>query len=556
MVEPAYKTKYPPLGLMKISTYHKRQGDTVHYVKDIKRNKQLDLFRDSLRLSPDLIYITSLFTYHIDKVISSINHYKTLYPNAEIKVGGIAATLMPEYINQRTGIIPHIGLLDYAEDCPPDYSLPPAKAKDYSITFTSRGCPNNCSFCLVSKHEPDFVTKEWRNDIDLTKPKIYFLDNNWLASPNLEKDVETLVDLLAPHRITGKLASGVRGVRRYIDFTQGLDCRLVNKDNVKLLEQLKIYPIRFAYDNPSHEGYIQDAIRLTRGCVYKATMVYTLYNTDYSYDTPEYLYYRLNELNKLGVRAYPMRYAPLDCLDRKYIGKHWDKDLLRGVQITVGFLHLHGYGTIRPNRDFFLAYTDNANDFVNKMYRLVENEKKEKKNYPKRECHEIRTDKSIGKDKCLTEAQIKELIKVSTEKTGLLIEFLYLTACRVSELINIRLSHCKINKHVKIRILGKGKKERFVYITNDLYKRINEVYNGKNYLFESKSGKKLNRVNVTKQIKKVGRRLGLDISSHTFRHSKAIDLLINKGYSIQVASKFLGHSTPTTTSDMYIHRRW
>ena len=388
LIEPAYKTKYPPLGLMKISAYHKALGDEVRFVKDVKRNGgQLDLFLDNLSsecrnknlsfecrnksndFTPDLIYITSLFTYHIDKVIESILHYQFVYPNAEIKVGGIAATLMPEYIEKHTGITPHIGLLDYAENCCPDYSLPPAQEKDYSVTFTSRGCPNNCSFCLVNKHEPHFITKEWRNDIDMTKPKIFFLDNNWLASPNFAKDAETLVDLLAPTRITGKLALGIRGVRRYVDFTQGLDCRLVNKENVKLLEQLKLFPLRFAYDNPSHEGYIQDAIRLTRGCIYKVTVVYVLYNTDEEYDTPEYFYYRLNELNKLGVRAYAMRYCPVDSTEKAYVGKNWTSKQLTTFMKLVTQNYIHAIrNTFPEEREPFLnAFGKNTKEFLHKL---------------------------------------------------------------------------------------------------------------------------------------------------------------------------------------------
>lgn len=371
LVEPVYKTKYPPLGLMKISTYHKRLGDTVTYIKDVKRNNQLDLFRDNHRLSPDIIYITSLFTYHIDKVVESANHYKSLYPNAEIKVGGIAASLMPDYILTNTGITPHIGLLDYAESCPPDYSLSPDF--EHSITFTSRGCPNNCYFCSVRLHEPEYFTKEnWIDDIDLTKPKVLFLDNNWLASPNFTKDVEQIQKL--------RLGENLKGVRRYIDFNQGLDCRLMDEEKAKLLETIRIFPIRFAYDNHLHDGYIQKAIELTRNCIFKCTVVYVLYNTDY--DTPEYFYYRINELNKLGARSFPMRYTPLNSLNRKYIGKHWDEDLLRGIQITIGFLYFNGI--IRPHRGFFLdAYTDNAKSFVDKMYSLVEAERKEKKNYSK-----------------------------------------------------------------------------------------------------------------------------------------------------------------------------
>ena len=164
------------------------------------------------------------------------------------------------------------------------------------------------------------------------------------------------------------------------------------------------------------------------------------------------------------------------------------------------------------------------------------------------------TDKAVTKENCLSEGQIKQLIETSTQKTGLLVEFLFTTACRVSEMIGIKLSDCKLNgNHVKIRIVGKGNKERFVYVTEDLYNRIIEGYKGQMYLFASKTGKQLNRVNVTKQIKNVGRKIGLDIGSHTFRHTRATDLLVNKEYSLKAVSTYLGHSSTAITADMYIH---
>jgi len=75
-------------------------------------------------------------------VISSIKKYQLLYPDAEIKVGGVMATLLPDLIERETGIIPYAGLLMEVEECPPDYSFFPNLR--YSITFASRGCFKKC----------------------------------------------------------------------------------------------------------------------------------------------------------------------------------------------------------------------------------------------------------------------------------------------------------------------------------------------------------------------------------------------------------------------------
>lgn len=162
-------------------------------------------------------------------------------------------------------------------------------------------------------------------------------------------------------------------------------------------------------------------------------------------------------------------------------------------------------------------------------------------------------DQKITKDNYITEDTILELLSKATQKTGLLIQFLFVTGCRVSEMINIKLSDCKQNSHVKIRIRGKGKKERFVYIALKLYDRIREIYDGGTFLFETSGGNKLHRRNVSKQIHSVGKKLGLDISSHTLRHSRATNLLLSKEYTLKSVSNYLGHAGTAITSDMYIH---
>ena len=78
LIEPAYNNPYPPMGLMKISTWHKRQGDDVQFVKD---NEHLEIVDNYMRNGRcyqkfnehyDIIYITSLFTYNAFYVIRSI----------------------------------------------------------------------------------------------------------------------------------------------------------------------------------------------------------------------------------------------------------------------------------------------------------------------------------------------------------------------------------------------------------------------------------------------------------------------------------------------------
>jgi hypothetical protein len=378
LVEPGYKTEYPPLGLMKISTWHKRRGDYVDFIKHTPEQCQTGVLKHPLDFSGsykpyrqhyDIIYITTLFTYYLREVVETIEFYKSLFPHSEIRVGGILATLLPDSIEKQTGIKPHKGLLrNDVESCPPDYSLFPNL--DYSITFATRGCVNDCPFCAVKEHEPEFVVKDnWPEDINLLYTRAVFWDNNWFYSPNLEKDIRKLLEFKK------------RGVK-VIDFNQGLDCRLFDEQMAKDLKDVPIKPLRFAFDNHSEDGYIQKAIELARKYGKKDVRVYVLYNFESEKDTPDYFFYRINEINRLGAFAYPMRYRPLDALNTQqcqtHISKSWDAELLRALKLTL--MLFYSNGLISDKRDAFISiYGENKEQFINKLRVIYEKDKHRKK---------------------------------------------------------------------------------------------------------------------------------------------------------------------------------
>ena len=351
LVEPGYKSIHPPLGLMRISSWHKKIGDKVDFVKENSEPNYFGYTPPKLKKSYDVIYITSLFTYCYEQVIACIREYQLLFPHAKIKVGGILATLLPHLIKRETGITPHTGLLSEVEKYPPDYSLFPKL--NYSITFTTRGCVRKCRYCVVSKVEPKFFVREhWERDIAPQHKKIIFWDNNWLLSPNFYEDVKKLKEI-------GKT----------YDFNQGLDCRLFDEEKAKLLRQTKIQPLRFAFDSPSHDGYIQEAIKIAKKHEFSDIRVYVLYNCEERYDTPEYFYNRINELNKLGAAVYPMRYRPIDSIQPHWVSPHWDKDVLRGFKLIMVFFYKGGI--IKKGRDgFFRMFGKNPYEFEQKMKKI------------------------------------------------------------------------------------------------------------------------------------------------------------------------------------------
>lgn len=216
LVEPAYKNKYPPLGLMKISTFHKEyRRDYVKFVKGIKE-------RTEIKEIWDRIYITTLFTFDYDIVVKTINHYKSFVKNPEkdIIIGGILASLLPNKIEEATGIKPIEGQitcaskikyhdftgvnvdilpLDYDILSEIDYDYP---AGDNYFGYTSRGCPNKCSFCAVPTLEPKFETTNniFKQITEINekygeKRNLLLMDNNILYSKNLEEIVKNINSL-------------------------------------------------------------------------------------------------------------------------------------------------------------------------------------------------------------------------------------------------------------------------------------------------------------------------------------------------------------------------
>lgn len=200
LVEPNYKNKYPPIGLMKISSYHKSKGDDVHFFKGCLSRIDFE------SLGIERIYITSLFTFYYKETIKTIKHYQELISGSSIYLGGILASLMPEVIkydlessiNIIAGQLTNSSLLGFKDNInidvlPLDYDILDQTeyqypAGDNYFSYTTRGCTNTCKFCAVPLLEPDFcLTNNISEQIAHTKEKygekqnLLLLDNNILS---------------------------------------------------------------------------------------------------------------------------------------------------------------------------------------------------------------------------------------------------------------------------------------------------------------------------------------------------------------------------------------
>jgi len=189
LIEPNYKNKYPPMGLMKIATYFRNKGDDVRFFKGdlkvfaarllseefyneisepslgkyfpkfidyIKTGKYIHLdmipdFRDSDYETIikkyrnrfvhndipqfDIVGITTLFTFYWKQTVDTINNAKKFCKaDGRMLVGGIASTILPERLYEDTGIYPHKGLLDKPGDIDEgDKTIIDELPLDYSI---------------------------------------------------------------------------------------------------------------------------------------------------------------------------------------------------------------------------------------------------------------------------------------------------------------------------------------------------------------------------------------------------------------------------------------
>lgn len=164
---------------------------------------------------------------------------------------------------------------------------------------------------------------------------------------------------------------------------------------------------------------------------------------------------------------------------------------------------------------------------------------------------------SLTDSKLLSGAEIKLLIAKLPHKYSLIIQALYATGCRVSELLGIKLKDCQVLKtHIEVKVTGKGGKENALILSKELYTKILKEFTGKVYLFENARTKKP----ITRQlVHRTLSRVGLDemnrkIHPHQTRHSRISHLLQN-GKPLDAVSRFANHFDPSFTAKVYGHNK-
>ena len=269
--------KFPNLALMKLSAWHKANGDEVEMCFPLARY--------------DRIYASKVFSFTPD--------ISTELMADDIRKGGTGY-----------GVRQDDRLPDEIEHTRPDYSL--YGITDTAYGFMSRGCPRGCPFCIVADKEG----RASRKVADLREfwngeRNIQLLDPNTLACPDWRE-------------ILGQLAeSGA-----WVDINQGADIRLMTAEKAEMLNRIKLKNIHFAWDNPKddlREKFLAYASIARRKFASAFGTVYVLCNYNSTMDENLYRIYTLRDMGfDPYVMIYDKQHAPREIIRlQRWVNAKW-----------------------------------------------------------------------------------------------------------------------------------------------------------------------------------------------------------------------------------------
>ncbi len=301
---------FPNLPLMKISAYHKAKGDSVEFLEPFKHY--------------DKVYVSKVFgEEYSDDYVWAINA-------DEVVFGGTGYAITIENGQEVYRKEKDVELPDEIEHIYPDYSLYPELTKNKAYGFLTRGCCNNCSFCVVSQKEGKCSRKvadlsEWWNG----QKEIVLLDPNILACRDRLDLLQQLIN------------SNAR-----VDFTQGLDARFITREIAEVLSQIKTKMWHFAFDFMKNERDIINGLQAfvdvigSKNLKRKAYVyILTNYNTSFEED-----FYRVNMVRKIGL-------APDIRIYRKQTAPQITKDLQRWCNNRIIYYSTPDFMQYVPRKD-------------------------------------------------------------------------------------------------------------------------------------------------------------------------------------------------------------
>ena len=269
---------FPNLPLMKISAYHKAKGDTVEFINFFEHY--------------DKVYVSKVFGdeyTHMD--MTCINADEVVYGGTGFAIDIVDGKEV--YRKEKDKLLP-----TEIEHIYPDYSLYPKLTKNKAYGFLTRGCCNNCEFCIVSKKEGLCSVRvadlsEWWNG----HKEIILLDPNILACKDRKALLQQLIDSKAK-----------------VEFNQGLDARFITPAIAEMLKQINTKTYHFAFDFMRNEKQIIKGLQTFVDIVKpnpRNAIVYVLTNFNTTFEED---YYRIRMVEDVGltpdVRVYRKNTAP------------------------------------------------------------------------------------------------------------------------------------------------------------------------------------------------------------------------------------------------------
>lgn len=173
------------------------------------------------------------------------------------------------------------------------------------------------------------------------------------------------------------------------------------------------------------------------------------------------------------------------------------------------------------------------------------------------EFSELRTPETEKNKTLFTigDTELREVLEHYPNRQRLFIRFLYATACRVSEMLSIKLANCKTSgSETFISIVGKGNKAGSLRLSTKLLEEVKQEFCGEVFLFENlkSKSKQFSRQYIFEVVSKFQIYTGRPFSPHKLRHSRATNLL-KAGENLSGVSELLRHSSKSTTSRFYDH---
>lgn len=293
----AVDSQYPNLALMKISAYHKKQGDEVGWYSPFENY--------------DIVYMAKVFSFTPDY---------GYYINADkVEKGGTGYDIAKELPSE----------IDRLQ---PDYSLYPSIESNVAYGFLTRGCPNKCKWCVVPKKEGKIAPYMNVDEIAVDGRKnLILMDNNILASDYGLQQIEKIV------------------ARKYrVDFNQAIDARLVTPEIAELLAKVKwIKRIRFGCDTPGQIAECERAISLIDKFGYKGEyFFYCILLDDFNES-----FNRVNHWRNKGKRFLPHCQPFRDIDNPHQIIPQWQKDMAHWADRKYLFRSCE-FKDFKPRKDF------------------------------------------------------------------------------------------------------------------------------------------------------------------------------------------------------------